>query len=526
MKEEILVVDYGGQYTQNIARRIRELGVYSRIVSCDKVTARDINQSDGIINSGGPKSCIDPDAPHFNPQSFVTDTPSLDICYGMQLRANILPGGEVVHGAKREYGGNLVTIVERNDALYKGLEKRIKVWMSHGDKVTKVPDGYRVTAKTENGIIASMSNPAQNSYSVQFHPEVDHTPNGMDILANFVYRIAKCKKGSWDLGKYVSNIFDYIGKTVKGRDVIMFASGGVDSTVAATLLAKAKEKGKNVGKIYVVHIDNGFMRTNESKLVVDYLSKLRGLENLIFEDASDYFLEKVKGVVNPTRKREIIGDAFIDIQEKVIKKLKLSKDTMLCQGTLYTDLIESGKGVGTHASVIKKHHNVASPYVLKKRKQGRIVEPLRELFKDESRKIGELLGIPSEIVWRQPFPGPGLAIRAIGKPLTAKRLETLRHATDILEEEVKKAGLDKKIWQYFPALLGTKAVGVKGDAGTHQEICAVRAVTSKDGMTADWYRMPHRVSDIISRRIMNEVPGIGRVLYDIGSKPPETIEFE
>src|SRR3990172_6877371 len=323
MRDEILVVDYGGQYTQKKARRIRELGVYSRIVSCDKVTAADIRSVNGIINSGGPKSCIDPDAPHYNPLLFSTDTPSLDICYGMQLRANILPGGEVVHGAKREYGRNLVTIVERNDALYKGLEKRIHAWMSHGDKVTKVPDGYRVTAKTENGIIASMSNPAQNSYSVQFHPEVDHTPDGMDILANFLYRVAKCKKGSWNLEHYVNNILDYIGKSVKSRDVIMFASGGVDSTVAAALLAKAKEKGKNVGKIYVVHIDNGFMRTNESKQVVDYLTKLKGLENLIFEDASDYFLGKIKGVFNPTRKREIIGAAFIDIQERVIKRLKL-----------------------------------------------------------------------------------------------------------------------------------------------------------------------------------------------------------
>ncbi len=526
MKEEILVVDYGGQYTQNIARRVRELGVYSRIVSCDKVTARDIARASGIINSGGPKSCIDSDAPHYNPQLFVTDTPSLDICYGMQLRANILPGGEVVHGAKREYGRNLVTIVERNDTLYKGLEKRIQCWMSHGDKVTKIPDGYRVTAKTENGIIASMSNPARNSYSVQFHPEVTHTPDGMDILANFVYRIAGCKKGSWDLGKYVNTILNDIGKSVKGRDVIMFASGGVDSTVAAALLAKAKEKGKDVGRVYVVHIDNGLMRTNESKQVVEYLTKLKGLENLIFEDASAYFLDKLKGVVNPTRKREIIGDAFIDVQNKIIRRLKLSKNTMLCQGTLYTDLIESGKGVGTHASVIKKHHNVASPYVLKKRKKGLVIEPLRELFKDESRRIGEHLGLPQEIVWRQPFPGPGLGIRAIGRPLTKKRLDTLRRATDILEEEIEKACLDRKIWQYFPALLGTKAVGVKGDAGTHQEICAIRAVTSKDGMTADWYRFPHRVMDKISRRLMNEVPGIGRVLYDIGSKPPETIEFE
>ncbi len=526
MRDEILVVDYGGQYTQNIARRIRELGVYSRIVSCNKVTPRDIQRANGIINSGGPKSCIDPDAPHYNPLLFSTDTPSLDICYGMQLRANILPGGEVVHGKKREYGRNLVTIVERNDLLYKGLEKRIQAWMSHGDKVTKVPDGYRVTAKTENDIIAAMSNPALNSYSVQFHPEVTHTPDGMDILANFVYRIAKCKKGSWDLEKYVNNILNDIGKSVRGRDVIMFASGGVDSTVAAALLAKAKEKGKDVGRVYVVHIDNGLMRTNESKRVVEYLSKLKGMEKIIFEDESDYFLNKLKGVVNPIRKREIIGDAFIDVQQKIIKRLKLSKNTMLCQGTLYTDLIESGKGVGTHASVIKIHHNVASPYVLAKRKQGLIVEPLRELFKDESRRIGKYLGIPEEIVWRQPFPGPGLGIRAIGRPLTKKRLDSLRHATDILEEEIKKAGLDRKIWQYFPALLGTKAVGVKGDAGTHQEICAIRAVTSIDGMTADWFRMPHRVMDAISRRIMNEVSGIGRVLYDVGSKPPETIEFE
>ncbi len=521
--DKIAVIDFGGQYTQLIARRVRELGVYSRIFACDKVTVDDLAEYKGIVLSGGPKGCIGQDAPKYNRAVLEMDKPYLDICYGMQLRAHV-NGGKVVHSEDREYG-NIEVTVDTKDKLFTGLEKILDVRMSHGDTVQRVPRGYRVIARTENNLVAAMSNPEKRVYSVQFHPEVTHTQKGMDILRNFTYRIAGCKK-SWGLGNYIDQTMDYIDKTVRGRDVIMFLSGGVDSTVAATLLARAKQLGKNVGNLYLYHIDNGLMRTNESQQVVEDLKKIPGLEKVVLYNASKQFLHRLRGVVDPEKKRKIIGDTFIDAQKQIMKHLKLGKNTMLGQGTLYTDLIESGKGVGRKAAKIKTHHNVGSPLVKKMAQKGLLVEPNREIFKDEVRELGEILGLPEEIVWRQPFPGPGLAIRIVGQAVTPERLAILRKADDIFLEEVKNAGLERKIWQYFAGLLNTKSVGVMGDERTHQHVCAIRAVTSRDGMTADWYAMPQKVMDRISTRIVNEVKGINRVMYDYTRKPPGTIEWE
>lgn len=523
MKGEIVVIDFGGQYTQLIARRVRELGVYSRVLWCDKATPEDLANAKGIILSGGPASVTGIDAPKYDPRILQTGKPTLGICYGFQLLGHAF-GGIVQKGEKGEYGRTSVKIIDEGKLL-EGLGSAQTVWMSHWDVVKQVPRGFRLSAVTEGNVAAAMECKEKHLYGVQFHPEVTHTPQGMNILSNFVFKIAGCQK-NWNFENYIHQTLEYIEETVKGRDIIMFVSGGVDSTVAAALLAKAKEQQKNIGNMHIVHIDNGLMRTNESLTVVSCLKKLPGLGNIIFEDASQEFLTNLKGVVDPEQKRKIIGDTFVKVQEKIVQRLGLKPDTMLCQGTLYTDLIESGKGVGNKAATIKSHHNVNSPYILEKREKGLLVEPNREIFKDEVRRIGEKLGLPEALVWRQPFPGPGLAIRIVGGEVTPERLAIYRKADDIFLEEVEKAGLTRQIWQYFAVLLCVKAVGVMGDERTYQYICALRAVTSEDGMTADWFRMPHDVLDKITRRIINEVKGINRVLYDIGSKPPETIEFE
>jgi len=523
LQDKIVVIDFGGQYTQLIARRVREANVYSEVLRCDKATPEAVADAKGIILSGGPACVTAEDAPLYDPAILWTGKPTLGICYGFQLMAHAL-GGSVKKGERGEYGKT--TVYCRSSALFDGLDAKLTVWMSHGDLVERVPEDFRCIALTENNIAAAMHYPEKKLYGVQFHPEVTHTPQGTEILKNFVHKIAGCEP-TWSLENHIESSFDYLDQTIKGRDVIMFVSGGVDSTVAATLLTKAKQQGRNIGNVYLVHVDNGLMRTNESAQVVEYLKKLPGLDEIIFEDASQQFLENLKGVIAPEQKRKVIGDTFIDIQRSIVKRLGLSESTMLCQGTLYTDLIESGQGVGNKAAVIKSHHNVNSPFVKEYREKGLLVEPNRLIFKDEVRKVGELLGLPEEVVWRQPFPGPGLAIRIVTGEVTPERIALLRQADDIFLEEVAKAGLAKQIWQYFAALLaGTKTVGVMGDERTEQYACALRAVTSADGMTADWFRMPHDVLDKVTRRIICEVKGINRVLYDCGSKPPETIEFE
>jgi len=525
MADEIAVVNFGGQTTHLINRRIRELGVKSRIINSKEATLEELLQLKGVILSGGPASCTDKDAPPYPEGLLEIGIPTLRICYTMQLSAHKLPGGEVLPGKKREYGPNNIEIALQDD-LFEGLPGELKVWMSHGDTVSKPPFGYQVTAMTENGLIAAMSNSDKRAHCVQFHPEVTHTEHGMDMLSNFVYNIAGCTKGSWDLKQHVEQVKDYLGETIQGRDVIVFVSGGVDSTVAATILAKAKAEGRNVGNTYAVHIDNGLMRTNESAEVVEYLRKQPGLEQVIFKDYSSIFLERLKGVVDPEEKRKRIGDSFMkECREAIMKELGLTEDnTVLCQGTLYTDIIESG---GAEQSArIKTHHN-RSPEVLKKIAEGKIVEPNRDLYKDDARAEGELLGIPRELLWRHPFPGPGLAIRIVGGDVTPERLAILRQADDIYISEIKKAGIYDQIWQAFAVLLaGSQAVGVGGDGRTYQYPIVLRAVESKDGMTADWYALPQDLQRRISTRITNEVAGVNRVVVDISSKPPATIEWE
>ncbi len=523
LQDKITVIDFGGQYTQLIARRVREAKVYSEVVGCDRARAVDLERSRGVILSGGPKSVTGKDAPEYSPDILSTGKPILGICYGFQLMAHHFDG-HVEKGDKGEYGKTKVKIVKLSK-LFEGLEPEQTVWMSHWDVVRTLPKEFVLTAATENGIAAAMEDGSRNLYGVQFHPEVTHTPRGMDMLRNFVYNIAGCEP-SWSLDDYVMQSIDHIGRTVNGRPVIMFVSGGVDSTVAATLLTRAKAAGRNIGDVYIVHIDNGLMRLNESAQVLDYLKRSRGLENLMFEDASSEFLAKLKDVVDPEQKRKIIGDTFVSVMERIVQRLNLPEDTMLCQGTLYTDLIESGRGVGDKAAVIKSHHNVNSPFINNKRDLGLLVEPNREIFKDEVRKVGEILGLPEEIVYRHPFPGPGLAIRIVGGDVTTERLDLLRRADDIYLQEIRNAGLYKDIWQAFAALLCVKSVGVMGDERTHQYMCALCAVTSEDGMTADSFDLPKEVRSKVMTRIINEVKGINRVLVDETSKPPGTIEFE
>lgn len=516
--DTITVIDFGGQYTQLIARRIRENSVYSRIVP-PSTPLDDVKDSNGIILSGGPKSVIN-DAVPYNPDLLNTGKPTLGICYGYQLLVHA-NGGRVEKGSKAEYGKTPVTLTE--SPLFDGLNGKINAWMSHWDTVTSLPEGYLPIA-TSNGHPAAFQN--GNLYGVQFHPEVTHTERGTDILRNFI-NITGCK-GDWSLDDYIAQTTDTLNQTIDGRDVIAFVSGGVDSTVAATLVANAKKNGGNIGDVYLVHIDSGLMRAGESDAVVEHLNNL-GIGNVIYENATNQFITALKGVSDPEQKRKIIGDQFITIMNTVSERLQLREDTLLCQGTLYTDLIESGKGVGKHAAVIKSHHNVNTPFVLEKREQGLIVEPNSEIFKDEVRKVGELLGLPEELVWRQPFPGPGLAIRIIGGDVNRERLDMLRKADRIFTDAVEEAGLhqgENKIWQYFAALLCAKSVGVMGDERKHGYTCALRAVTSHDGMTADWYPFGADFLGRVSNKIVNEVEGITRVLYDTTSKPPGTIEFE
>lgn len=512
----ILVLDFGSQYTQLIARRIREAHVYSQILPCTASMATILAyRPQGIVLSGGPSSVYEKKAPSVSKELFDLGIPILGICYGMQLVTH-LSGGEVAKSKHREYGRADLTIDDKSD-LFKGIGTNgsTVVWMSHGDRIERMPPGFRSIAHTANSPIAAMKRDDQKRriYCLQFHPEVVHTPEGTTLLRNFVYDICGCKP-TWTMESYVETAVQQIREQVGKERVICALSGGVDSSVAAALTHRA------IGdQLTCIFVDNGLLRTGEKEQVKQTFAKQLHL-NLRMIDASDSFLAKLKGVIDPERKRKIIGKQFIEQFDAEAKK-KSGGVKFLVQGTLYPDVIESVSFKGPSAT-IKTHHNVGG---LPARMKLKLIEPLRELFKDEVRVLGKELGLPDEIVWRQPFPGPGLAIRVLGA-VTKERLTILRAAESILDQEIRAAGLYREIWQSLAVLLPIRTVGVMGDQRTYEHVIALRAVTSLDGMTADWAKIPNDVLGKISNRIINEVKGVNRVVYDISSKPPATIEWE
>jgi GMP synthase (glutamine-hydrolysing) len=508
--QTIIVLDFGSQYTQLIARRLRELSVYSEIwppdTPADRIRARN---PVGIILSGGPKSVSDANAPKCEPLVFDLGLPVLGICYGMQLMAATL-GGQVAPAPQREFGHATVKITS-SAALFDDVPPEIKVWASHGDFVAAPPTGFSIAATSANAPVAAMANPDRQLYALLFHPEVVHTESGLEILRNFAYGVCGCR-GDWTMASFVEEAIGRVRTQVGDRRVVCALSGGVDSTVAALIIHRAIGE-----KLTCIFVDNGVLRLDEASQVRRRFERLE--LPLVFADASALFLERLAGVTDPERKRKIIGATFIDVFEK--EAAKLGEVDFLAQGTLYPDVIESVAIVGQSA-LIKSHHNVGG---LPERMRMRLVEPLRELFKDEVREVGRKLGLEEEFVVRQPFPGPGLAVRILGE-VTAPRLDLLRRADHIVADEVKRAGWYQRLWQSFAVLLPVQSVGVMGDERTYEYTVAIRAVESRDGMTADWARLPHDLLGRISSRIVNEVRGINRVVYDISSKPPSTIEWE
>ena len=508
----ILIIDFGSQYNQLIARRVREHHVYCQIeppnIPIDKIQAL---RPEGIILSGGPASIYEKGSPKADPAIFDVGVPVLGICYGMQFMVHTL-GGEVIRADKREYGFAELTIKDPK-GIFADAGDTTRCWMSHGDSIGRLPKGFRATASTANTKIAAAENAKRHLYGLQFHPEVVHTPEGKKMLGNFLFDICRCKK-TWTMKSFIRTAVDEIRHEAGNSHVILGLSGGVDSSVAAALIHQA------IGdRLTCVFVDNGVLRENEAGKVLD-LFKSHLLMNVRFANAGSRFVKALKGVKDPERKRKIIGRLFIRVFEEEARKIKGA--SFLAQGTLYPDLIESRSAFGGPTAVIKSHHNVGG---LPKRMKLKLIEPLKHLFKDEVRLLGKELGLPDELVWRQPFPGPGLAVRIVGE-VTEKRLSILRRADAILLEEIRNTGYYGKLWQSFAVLLPIKSVGIMGDQRTYENIIAIRAVTSEDAMTADWAKLPAAVLGSISNRIINEVRGVNRVVYDISSKPPSTIEWE
>ncbi|MGX9931287.1 glutamine-hydrolyzing GMP synthase [Virgibacillus sp. Bac332] len=507
--EMILVLDFGSQYNQLITRRIRELGVYSELHS-HKLTAAEIKEMNpkGIILSGGPHSVYDENSFRCDPELFELDIPILGICYGMQLMA-LHFGGQVEKAVNREYGKALIDL-NGDPILFKDSPKQQTVWMSHGDKVKQVPEQFTVDATSSSTPIAAMSHPEKALYGVQYHPEVRHSEYGNHLLKQFVFDVCQ-STGNWTIENFIEMEVEKIQEIVGDRNVLCALSGGVDSSVVAALIHKA------IGdQLTCIFVDHGLLRKNEADDVMKVFADDFHM-NIIKVDAKDRFLSKLEGVDDPEKKRKIIGNEFIYVFDDEAAKLK--DMDFLAQGTLYTDIIESGTET---AQTIKSHHNVGG---LPENMQFELIEPLNTLFKDEVRELGSQLGIPDRIIWRQPFPGPGLAIRVLGA-ITEEKLEIVRESDAILREEIAKAGLDRDIWQYFTVLPNIRSVGVMGDARTYDYTIGIRAVTSIDGMTSDWARIPWDVLEKVSTRLVNDVQHINRVVYDITSKPPATIEWE
>ncbi len=515
LPDKILVLDFGSQYTQLIARRIREEQVYSEIQPFDyPLEAIKSFNPKGIILSGGPSSVYEEGAPVTSRELLELGIPILGICYGLQLIA-LQMGGQVAHSDRREYGPAVIEMVE-TDALFKGFEatsdEERRVWMSHGDRVEVMPKGFKILAKTANSPVCAIRHTDKPIWGLQFHPEVHHTVSGRMIIKNFVFSICGCHP-SWTMQSFVNGSVEKIRETVGEDKVIGAVSGGVDSTVMAALVGKAIGE-----RFYPIFVNNGVLRKNEAQEVVYLYRDILHL-NLIYRNATERFLKALKGVKDPEEKRKIIGKTFIDVFVHEAKKIE--DVTFLAQGTLYPDVIESVSFKGPSAT-IKSHHNVGG---LPEYMPLKLIEPLRELFKDEVRGVGKVLGLPDSVIGRHPFPGPGLAIRMLDD-VTAEKLETLREADAIVTEEIQKGGLYNEIWQVFPVLLPIRTVGVMGDERTYERVIVIRAVNSVDGMTADWVRLPYEMMARLSNRIINEVTGVNRVVYDISSKPPSTIEWE
>ena len=508
--DKILVLDFGSQYNQLITRRIRDFGIYSELLS-HKLSAEEIKEMHpkGIIFSGGPNSVYAKDAFKVDPEIYKLGIPILGICYGMQLMSYDL-GGKVEPADDSEYGRADIEVIDDDAVMFKGLPKKQYVWMSHGDRVVEAPEGFKVVATSKNCPISAIANDEKKLYGIQFHAEVRNSQHGLDILKKFAFDVCGAK-ANWSMDDFIDMQVESIRKEVGDKKVILGLSGGVDSRVTAVLIHKA------IGdQLTCIFVDHGLLRKNEADEVMNALSRDLGVK-IVKVDAADRFLGKLKGVSDPEQKRKIIGKEFVEVFNEEAKKMKDAE--YLAQGTLYTDVIESGTDT---AQTIKSHHNVGG---LPKKLGFKLIEPLRSLFKDETRELGEKLGIPHDLVWRQPFPGPGLGIRVLGE-ITPEKLEIVRESDAILREEIKKAGLDEEIWQYFTVLPGIRSVGVMGDGRTYDYAVGIRAVTSIDGMTADFAKIPWDVLQKISVRIVNEVDHVNRILYDVTSKPPSTIEWE